>query len=519
MKRKKLFKIIFGAVAAVSLILFLLTGLTKYVVRKKVETALIQNNSDYSVTIDKIKISLILSTLELEGLKINTKKDHSEGLNINGEIVSIKFQGIKPGKALFRKEADVRIVTISEVNLSGRYSSLHDSAVSLAIPLNISVGIVHFDRINLSFENMDNAASFSLMDGGLKLNHVHILQYDTLSADAAEFFDFSANEIVWASADSMYSFRNTGILYSSATNSLSIDSSFIQPNYEDYDFTERFNYQKNRFEAGFSNISFHDFDLRKYLATGDFGSSFVEVSNMNMKIFRDNRKEFNHTKKPEFQDMIYNYRSNLRIDSVALLEGDVTYTEHSSEANEPGHINFNKINARVYKITNDTIYRTDTAYLKLQADAMLMGKSKISVLLIARIFDSNNTFTLKGNLASLQADELNPILENKAFVHVTSGEIQGLNFSFVADNKKSDGTLNLIYHGLNLAVRNKSTDETTAFREKFISLLVNFKVKNSNPLPGKDVRVGIINFERDPERYLINYCIRSLMSGIKSSII
>ena len=149
---------------------------------------------------------------------------------------------------------------------------------------------------------------------------------------------------------------------------------------------------------------------------------------------------------------------------------------------------------------------------------MLFRSGKISVLLNARIFDSKNTFSLKGTLAAMQADELNPILENKAFLYVTSGEIQGINFSFVADNKKSNGTIEILYQGLNLAVKNKRTDDTTAIRERFISILVNIKVKNSNPSPGKDVRVGTISFERDPERYLISYCIKSLMSGIRSSL-
>jgi hypothetical protein len=147
-----------------------------------------------------------------------------------------------------------------------------------------------------------------------------------------------------------------------------------------------------------------------------------------------------------------------------------------------------------------------------------MGKGKINVLLNARIFDSKNTFSIKGTLAAMQADELNPILEKKAFIYVTSGEIQGMNFSFVADTKKSDGTMTILYQGLDMAVKNKRTDDTIAIKERFISILVNFKVKNSNPLHGKDVRVGIISFERDPERFLINYCVKSLMTGIRSSL-
>jgi hypothetical protein len=41
---------------------------------------------------------------------------------------------------------------------------------------------------------------------------------------------------------------------------------------------------------------------------------------------------------------------------------------------------------------------------------------------------------------------------------------------------------------------------------------------DSNPIPGKEVRVGVIDYQRDPERFLFNYCFKSIMTGIKSSL-
>ncbi|MEI8225540.1 MAG: hypothetical protein WCG82_06395, partial [Bacteroidota bacterium] len=90
---------------------------------------------------------------------------------------------------------------------------------------------------------------------------------------------------------------------------------------------------------------------------------------------------------------------------------------------------------------------------------------------------------------------------------------------FTANNDKATGKMTMLYHGLDIAVKSKRTDDTTAFRERFISLIANIKVLDSNPMPGKDVRVGIIDYERDPERFLFNYCFKSIMSGIKSSLV
>ena len=188
------------------------------------------------------------------------------------------------------------------------------------------------------------------------------------------------------------------------------------------------------------------------------------------------------------------------------------------KANEPGRISFNEINAKIYKITNDTIYKTKNAYLELKGNALLMGKGRMTILLKGRIFDSQNTFSLNGTLSDMEANELNPILEKNAFVYATSGKIDAMNFSFTANNAKATGKMTMLYHGLDIAVKNKRTDDTTAFKERFISLIANIKVLDSNPIPGKDVREGIIDYERDPERFLFNYCFKSILSGIKSSL-
>jgi hypothetical protein len=64
----------------------------------------------------------------------------------------------------------------------------------------------------------------------------------------------------------------------------------------------------------------------------------------------------------------------------------------------------------------------------------------------------------------------------------------------------------------------KQTGDTTAIKEHIKSLIANIIVIESNPMPGKEVRPGIIEYERDPERFLFGYFFRSLLSGIKTSV-
>jgi hypothetical protein len=147
-----------------------------------------------------------------------------------------------------------------------------------------------------------------------------------------------------------------------------------------------------------------------------------------------------------------------------------------------------------------------------------MDKGKLSILLKARIFDNQNTFAVNGTLSGMEASELNPILEKSASITITSGKINGLNFSFSANNTKATGNLKLLYEGLKFDIMNRQTGEATALKEQIKSLIANIIVLESNPMPGKEVRPGIIEYERDPERYIFGYFFRSLLSGIKTSV-
>jgi hypothetical protein len=240
---------------------------------------------------------------------------------------------------------------------------------------------------------------------------------------------------------------------------------------------------------------------------------------MDLKAYRDKRKIFNHVVKPAIQEMVYGYKGAINIDSVAILNGNIVYTEQVLKADEPGMISFGQIKAKLYKITNHSTYKTEKAYTQLNAEALVMGKGKLSILLKSRIFDSSNTFTVKGSLSGMNVSYLNPMLGNNAFVYATSGKIDAMYFSFRANNFKASGNMVLLYHGLDLAVKNKRTNDTTGLKARVISLFANMKVMDSNPNPQKEVRKGTIDYKRDPERLIINYCFKSMLTGIKSSLV
>ena len=499
--------------------LFLTKVMIEPWIGRKIQKTINKSSKDFFIEIGKTHISIFRSELELENISISSKTEQQGIPELKGEIESIKIEGIHIIKAIFKKEFEIKEITIFKSRLKGKIPFHKKEKRAKISPYNVTIDSLFFDQTNLDIRDSLTTQAYSVKDGVLKVFGMKVEKLDTLNSGVVKRFDFNAQEFRTVSSDSMYTKTAIGINYSVNSSTLVIDSISVHPNYPDYEFTKRHKFAIDRFEVGLNHFIAHNFSPADYFKSANLICSYIEVGKMKMNVFRDQRKPFRHVKKPALQDMIYNYHGAINIDSIGLINGKITYIEHDKKANEAGHIIFNEVNAKIYKITNDSIYKTESAFLKLKADGLLMGKGKLTVLLKGRIFDHQNTFSVNGKLSGMEISELNPILEKNAFVFVTSGKIDAINFNFTANNTKASGKMTFLYHGLDVAIKNKRTDDTTAIIERFLSIIANNKLINSNPVPGDGVRVGIIDYERDPEKPLINYCFKSAMTGIKSSLV
>jgi len=521
MRRKILVRIILGIAAFVILIVLLTKVFVEPWIGKKIQASLSENTGAYLIKIEKVHVSILRSGVELENITLHSKTENDGQFSLNGEIKSVKFKGIHLLKALFKKDYHVREVDIFNSRFIGKVALQKQekkAGPAKVSPVNIRIENLFFDKFSVDLKDTATSQAFLVNDGILKLYDIKVEKQDTLSTDSFRQFDFGAPEFKAITADSLYTISAECINYSAETKTLTADSFVVHPNYSEYEFTGRNQFQTNRFDAVLSGISFHNFSVPDYIKSRNITSSYIEIGDLEMQVFKDKRKEFKHVEKPTFQDMITNYPAAINIDSIAVLSGNIVYTEHAEKAIEKGSISFSEMNARIYKITNDTIYKTEKAYLELKANALLMGKGKVNLSLKARIFDNQNTFAVNGSLSGMEVSELNPILEKSASITITSGKINNMNFGFSANNTKATGNMNLLYEGLKFDIMNKQTGETTAIKEQIKSLIANIIVLESNPMPGEEVRPGIIEYERDPERFLFGYFFRSILSGMKTSV-
>ncbi|MGE5458507.1 MAG: hypothetical protein ACM3RX_09145 [Methanococcaceae archaeon] len=499
------------------ILMVLLVLMTKFYIEpwlgKEIKTQL-RAGYDYTIDIKIVNIDIIRSELDLIGVRIYSNTKYQ---GYSGEIGTIKFTGIRIIKAVIKHDLYVDEVIVSKSSINGKMPFPERLLSPVVSPLKISIGGVLFDQFNLKMENDSTGQNYSVTEGMLRIQGLEVSKMDTLYPGSITLFDFKAGEANIVSSDIMYSWLIKGINYSGTLKTLVIDSLFLKPKYKDYDFTSRFKFQRSCIEAVFSDIAFHDFYADSYFSPMVLSSSYIEIGEMNMKVFRDKRKELRHEKKPAFQEILYKIPTVLRIDSITLAKGGITYKVHAEDSKAPGMIVINAVTARLLNVTNDTLFKKKNSSLEFKADARLMGKGGLSILLKSKLFDKNNTFSVNGSLSDLDLSELNPILENNADIYAT-GKLDAMNFSFVADNVKARGRMTMLYHGLVITVKDKRSDDTLSVKARLFSYFANRRILDSNPLKGEEARVGTIYYERDPERFLFHYCFRSILTGISSTL-
>ncbi|MEP6646259.1 MAG: hypothetical protein ABJC12_04160 [Saprospiraceae bacterium] len=516
MKRKTVFILLAGFVLIAIMLKLSATLFVEPLIRKTIESSFNKENVSYNIDVRRDRIHFFPLGINLENVRFFEHVPDSDSTVLAGEFPSIFFNGFHLLKAIFSHQLIFQQLNIEKGSFSGRILHPQKSLHAFGLPFSLDIREINIDSLDFNLMDSTSTKLYSLSQGKLRAKDFKVLKGDVLAHFTISNFDFSSPEILFHTPDSLYSFKADSIRYSTQTETLFIPHFQVHPNYKGYDFTSRKRYQTDRIEAVFSDITLNNFCAEDLLREDRFNASYCEIGKLDLDVFRDRRKEYLHVTKPIFQDIFYKIPVTINLDSVNLFNGNIVYTEHAENANHPGTISFSKAKASLYNITNDSIHYNSNDTLKLIADAFVSGKGKLHILARGKVFDSKNTFVMNGSLSSMAARDLNHILNHNAFIYAY-GKINALNFGFTANNSGANGKVLFLYDDLAIRFKNKTTDDTTGLKERLLTKIANKKILDANPIKGEASRIGIIEYERDPEKTFFNYCLKAIFSGIKSS--
>jgi hypothetical protein len=242
----------------------------------------------------------------------------------------------------------------------------------------------------------------------------------------------------------------------------------------------------------------------------------IHISGSSAYIFRDRRLLRAQNVIPLPITYLKTIPFDLRIKTVELGNSAVAYEEFPRAGyGQTGILRIEKIHATISPLINHPV-GTDPAYITMSVLGSIMGSGTVYGT-VAMPLQINKPYHIKGAIEKLELTKLNSSSENLGKLRIKSGYLDFLSFDFTMTEQKSTGKIVGAYHHLVLQQLKKHTDEKNV--ANFASFMLRHLIipfNKDKSLPERK-RTGLVNYQRDPTRFVSHYFLQSLLMGVKKS--
>jgi hypothetical protein len=142
------------------------------------------------------------------------------------------------------------------------------------------------------------------------------------------------------------------------------------------------------------------------------------------------------------------------IDTLDISRFDVNYTELNKTSAKAGTLSFKDTRARFLHISNEAGELEQFPQCSAQLTTLLMGQGKLDLHFIFNLADQNYAYHYQGQLGEMPLAAINPVLMPLALGKIKTGQLRSMEFTVSGDQRKSYGTLHLLYNQLSFDLLN-----------------------------------------------------------------
>jgi hypothetical protein len=496
-------------------ILFLGLGVLTHYIGQQIEKRL----QLLGCNVGAVNVNIFSRTVTLSAFDLTPAPDSADQIPVKAQIKNIAIKNVSLYDILANKELIVKEVLVEDgtvqLNRKKKKQDIRRQTRETTVK-KISVGRVIINNINMAI----GADSLPLYSGILNLKLFDVQSSDTTRIDNLKAYSIrdieaTLHHLLLNSANGFYQIRIGTVFFASSEEKLRVDSLTLIPKYPKYKFSRVAGKQIDRVNSFIPSIEITGLKY-DHLRDSVFMTSKIEIISPEVYSFRDKRMTFKETKnKPLPIAALRRFNMDVEIDTIKITDAKITYEEFPPDGFKSGKVVFEDLQAVMVNVSNK-VYENKPRYATLDASAKIMGKGLIQAAFQLPL-DEDKPYHAKGKINQLALHHLNPALENLAFIRIESGRLNNLDFDFTYNDRSSKGALTINYQDLKLTglKKERSPDESD-----FKTFLINTIVKNDKD---KDVplekRTGAIEFERDRKRQIFNFWWKSLLSGIKASVL
>ncbi|AFL83691.1 protein of unknown function (DUF748) [Belliella baltica DSM 15883] len=458
---------------------------------------------------DQVKVNLHLKEAKITGfrwasflldnsIKIDSASlENLEVLTLTPPIDSLNLEKSENKKKKLNKDYDIigaKCISLKNFNLENRDSRNDSTRLDIN---NLSVTAHDFA---LSKEDILNPASLfdvALVHGEIDDINLHFDDFRQVA---------SLKNLVFDTKDKTMHIENFNLL-----NKL-----------DKYAYTTSFEKRKGWIQLKNGKLEVKGMDFDSYLREGIFEIDSLIASNIELESFTNKRVPENFEKRPAMVHEIFeNVNTSIHIKNTQLKNAHILIEERpDNAAPRSGTIFFSDLNASIGSISNHkNDEHQEENNLKINAEAMLMGKGKVNIEINYILDDSLGNFNIRGSLGRINLQEINTMVEPEAKVRIKSGVINRLDFNIFANDLEGEGEVIVRYDNLEIELLNDDFVKDKNLLRRIGSFIASkMIIKSQNPRKNGDLQKGTVYAKRIQHKSDFNYWWQLIFSGIKSTV-
>lgn len=211
----------------------------------------------------------------------------------------------------------------------------------------------------------------------------------------------------------------------------------------------------------------------------------------------------------------------LRVDTLRLMNTDMTYSERFEVGNGYGSMRLTGIGATIMNVSNDTLLALADSSMRGTVDAKLFDAGVLHGEYAAPLASTKDAFTLDVTVRDMPLSAANNMSENLILLRADSGWIGSLKLHMSANNDSAMGAFTLKYSDAWLQI----LDEDGGKR-RLLTQLANTAVHHDSKDRPADDRTMLLRIGRKKDRSLFNFIwcytreglTRTLLPGVLADI-
>lgn len=371
--------------------------------------------------------------------------------------------------------------------------------------INAQCQLNSFSRQNEKSSLSIKTASGYLNDYTLKLKKGNKIDISSL----LNKIDFEIEDVQLK--DSAITLTTDKIKGQGSTGIISFDRVKLNPNIDKQEFFKTSEWQKDYVTFSSENIAIENFDTRLFIEDTAIRIQKIFLQDPVIASSRDKNIAFlNGIEKLMPTKLVAAIKKQVRIDSIQIANASIEVHEVSKSTKKEGTIPITHLNAVIKNLDNS---HNNSDSLVITANGMLLDYHIRRFRYAESYADSLSGFRMRYRLSPMDLREISKVTVDMAAVAVTSGRADTLYARITGNKYAAFGEMNFPYRALHIKFLDKKDTAKKNIMKGFQTFVANsFVVKTRGGR--KQSRVFYI---RDQEKFVFNYWVKALLSGILTS--